>query len=105
MALDATEFMTIAVGERERTGGTIGKVAGSGLLEIQLHSVGRPRSDTTTEEILILSPNRQIEQQCACDDRPVIRISQVDAAASLRLIFLIETAIDSFNDLPDLTQH
>ncbi len=48
-------------------------------IQIEMNSGGRPSRNTCTEEILILGPDRALQQQCRRKGRPVSFIAPGDA--------------------------
>lgn len=96
--------MTIAAGKSERTGRVMSRRIRLELLKIQLHTVRRPSGDSGSEEVLIFGPDRQLEQECDGDHRPVIGIAELDALAGGLFDAHVEGAIDLLDNLSGLIE-
>lgn len=74
---------------------------GLGFSQIQLDTICRPSRNAAAEEVLVLRPNRQVEQQSYCHHRPIVRITGLHTFAG-RLF--LEAAIHRLYDPPDFLQ-
>ena len=68
-------------------------------------SIARPGSHTSSEEVLILSPDRRLEHQGCRNDRPIVRIPEGDSGASKLFVLFVEASIYGLHDARDLVEY
>jgi hypothetical protein len=49
-------------------------------LEVELDAVGRPGGDAGAEEVVVLGPDRALEDERGREDRPVVGVTLLDAS-------------------------
>lgn len=52
--------------------------------EIDLDAVGGPGGDAGAEEVLVFGPDRALQGDCRCEDRPVVGVSLFDSGEAVR---------------------
>jgi hypothetical protein len=55
--------------------------------KVQLDPISRPSRHACAEEVVILGPDRALEEKSTRDHRPIIRIPTLDAGTSLGFLF------------------
>ena len=65
--------------------------------EVELDPVRGPRRHSRTEEVLVLGPDRAVDGQRGGEDRPVVRISELDPRQRIRPMGLVDVVRDRVN--------
>ena len=70
-----------------------------------LDTVRCPDCNAAAKEVLILGPNRKVEQERNRRNRPIVRVARKDTSASSLLVILVQAFVGWLNHESNLVEH
>jgi len=73
--------------------------------KVQFDTISCPSRDSAAEEILILGPNWEIEQQGHHNYWPIFRVTRMDALARNLFVVFVQAPIHRFDNAADFIEN